>query len=167
MKRSTLNFILNAIMFLFMSALAGTGFLIKYALISGQESWAVYGTKVDLFFWGMDRHEWGYIHLILGYILLGLVILHIVLHWKMITAVYNRILEESLMKNVVTLFIIAICALFVVAPFFIQPKVIPSERGEDNHSGRSRAQSSVGQVKESSSRFYSYILLTRLESSNQ
>jgi len=80
MKRSTLNFIINAILFVFMSALTGTGLLMKYSLICGQESQVVYGGKVDLFLWGMDRHEWGYIHLILGYIILGLIVLHVILH---------------------------------------------------------------------------------------
>lgn len=132
MKRSTLNFIINAIMFIFMSALAGTGFLIKYSLISGQESCAVYGAKVDLFLWGMDRHEWGYIHLILAYILLGLVILHIILHWKIVVAIYNRLCHGNQMVRVVTLLIVAICALFIIAPFFIKPEIVKSERRGGN-----------------------------------
>ncbi|HTO17124.1 MAG TPA: DUF4405 domain-containing protein [Edaphocola sp.] len=158
MKRSTLNFILNAIMFIFMAALTGTGFLMKYALISGQESWVVYGTKVDLFFAGMDRHEWGYIHLILGYILLGLVILHVILHWKIVVAVYNRLFEGSLMVKLVTLLIVAICALFIIAPFFIQPKVVESERGGGNHSGKRNMSSSLAPTKATGSHFNFFFL---------
>jgi len=35
-KKSTLNFIIDALMFLCMSVLAGIGLLIKYTLVSGQ-----------------------------------------------------------------------------------------------------------------------------------
>ena len=65
-----------------MSVIIGTGFLIKYTLISGQERWDVYGRKVELYLLGLDRHQWGMIHLILGFVLMGLLIAHIVFHWK-------------------------------------------------------------------------------------
>ena len=68
MKKSTINFIIDVLMFICMAAVAGIGFLIKYTLISGRESWIVYGDKVDLYFLGIYRHEWGTIHLIIGFV---------------------------------------------------------------------------------------------------
>jgi len=123
MKKSVLNFTINATMTLCMSAIIGIGFLIKYTLISGQERWDVYGRNVELYLLGLDRHQWGMIHLILGFVLLGLLIVHIFLHWKVITTVYKKIIEEPLTKKIVALFFIAICTILILVPFFIKPEV--------------------------------------------
>ena len=58
-NRSTIKFIINISMFLCMMAIAGIGFLMKYVLISGVERWEKYGRNFDMFFFGLDRHEWG------------------------------------------------------------------------------------------------------------
>lgn len=80
MHKSILNFSINAVMALCMSAIIGIGFLIKYTLISGQERWDVYGKNVELYWYGMDRNQWGLFHLILGFVLMVLLVAHIVLH---------------------------------------------------------------------------------------
>ena len=95
MRKPTLNFIINALMLFCMCAIIGIGFLIKYTLVSGQEQIIKYGNKVELSLFGMDRHEWGAIHLIVGYILIGLLLLHIILHWKVIISVYKRLLQKK------------------------------------------------------------------------
>lgn len=133
MKKSTLNFIINAFMFLCMSAIAGIGFLIKYTLISGQERWAAYGNHVDLYLLGMDRHQWGFIHLIIGYILLGLLALHIILHWEIITCVYNRMVKLKLANKLISVIFIAICALLMLVPLFVNPTVHEIKHGEGVH----------------------------------
>tara|TARA_R110002033_G_scaffold38827_3_gene78300 strand:+ start:2890 stop:3105 length:216 start_codon:yes stop_codon:yes gene_type:complete len=51
-----------------MSAVVGIGFLIKYTLISGKERNVIYGKNVELSLFGMDRHEWGYIHLVIAFV---------------------------------------------------------------------------------------------------
>ena len=56
MKKSKINFIIDFLMFIFMFAIAGIGFLIKYFLIPGKERWIKYGSNVDLFLFEMDRH---------------------------------------------------------------------------------------------------------------
>ena len=94
MQKSVLNFSINATMTLCMSAIVGIGFLIKYTLISGQERWGIYGRNVEISLLGMDRHQWGMLHLILGFILLGLLVAHIILHWKIITNVYKKLLKS-------------------------------------------------------------------------
>jgi hypothetical protein len=45
MDKGKINFLVDALMFLCMAALAGIGFLMKYVLIPGKEAWAVYGAK--------------------------------------------------------------------------------------------------------------------------
>ena len=71
MQKSVLNFSINATMTLCMSAIIGIGFLIKYTLISGQERREIYGRNVELYFIGMDKHQWGMLHLILAFVFLG------------------------------------------------------------------------------------------------
>ena len=129
MQKSIINFSINALMTLCMSAIIGIGFLIKYRLISGQDRWEVYGPKVELYFFGMDRHQWGMIHLILGFVLLGLLMVHIIFHWKVVTTVFGRIIKEPLVKKVVVLVFVILCALMLVFPFFITPEIEPIKRG--------------------------------------
>lgn len=121
-------------MFLCMSILVGIGILIKYILISGQERWIVYGENVELYLFGMDRHEWGTIHLIIGFVLLGLLALHIILHWKVIISVNNRIFQRKLVKKLIAIVYISICVLFIMLPFLIKPTVISIEHGKGRQS---------------------------------
>lgn len=129
MRKSIINFSINALMTLCMSAIIGIGFLIKYRLVSGQERWEVYGRNVELYFFGMDRHQWGMLHLILGFVLLGLLIIHIIFHWKVVTTVFERIIKEPLVKKVVVLVFVILCTLMLVFPFFITPEIDPIKRG--------------------------------------
>ena len=84
MDKSKANLIIDALLFLCVMAITGIGLLMKYVLLPGKETTAIYGRKVDLFLFGMDRHAWGRIHLILAFVFLGLLTLHVVLHWNMI-----------------------------------------------------------------------------------
>ena len=129
-RKPILNFIINASMTLCMSAIIGIGFLIKYTLISGQERWDVYGRNVELYLFGMDRHQWGMLHLVLAFVLLGLLLLHIVFHWKIITNVYKKIIKEPVTKKVVALVFLMLCALMIVIPFFIYPEIESIEKGK-------------------------------------
>ena len=128
-RKPILNFTINTIMTLCMSAIIGTGFLIKYTLISGQERWDVYGSKVELYLLGLDRHQWGMIHLILGFVLLGLLIAHIVFHWKVIVNVYKKIIKEPITKKIVALVFVILCLLMILIPFFVQPEVETIKKG--------------------------------------
>jgi glucan phosphoethanolaminetransferase (alkaline phosphatase superfamily) len=144
MKKSTINFIINVLMFICMSAITGVGLLIKYTLISGQERWIVYGGNVELYLFGMDRHEWGYIHLIIGFVLLGLLVLHIILHLNIIKSIYNRIFKRKLIYKLITVLFFIICALLIIVPFLAKPNVSRIEQGvgrqttNDNHTKRNK-----------------------------
>jgi hypothetical protein len=129
MQKSILNFSINAMMTLCMSTIIGTGFLIKYTLIPGQERWEVYGRNVELYLFGMDRHQWGMLHLILGFILLGLLVAHIILHWKVITNVYKRIIKEPLTKKTIAIVFMLLCVLLIVIPFFVEPEIETIKKG--------------------------------------
>ena len=130
MRKTILNFTINASMTFCMSAIIGIGFLIKYTLISGQERWDVYGRNVELYLFGMDRHQWGMLHLILAFVLMGLLIVHIAFHWKVITNVYKKIIKEPVTKKVVALVFMILCVLMIVIPFFIHPEIESIKKGK-------------------------------------
>lgn len=131
--KSQINFIIDALMFLVMMAIGGIGFLMKYRLIPGSERWEVYGENVELYFWGMDRHQWGSIHLILGFVLFGLLLLHIILHWK-ITKIYYRLLITNRRIRVFSLVLfLFVSLLFLFFAFFVTFDVVPSREGRGRH----------------------------------
>ncbi len=63
MDKSKVNLVIDALLFLYVMAMAGIGLPIKFVLLPGKDTWAVYGRKAELFLFGMDRHQWGTIHL--------------------------------------------------------------------------------------------------------
>lgn len=123
LKRSNLNIIIDVLMFVVMMPIVGIGFLIKYVLLSGVDRNAVYGNDVDLFFWGMDRHQWGDIHLWLGAVLIFLFVLHLIFHWKMMLAMFASCVNSKVICVVAAIALPLIVVLFAIAPLFLQPEV--------------------------------------------
>ena len=94
--RSKLNLVLDALMLMLMMAIAGIGFLMKFILLPGYLRNEVYGKNVDLYFLNLDRHQWGKIHLILSIAFLLFLLLHIILHWKVIVCVFSRMVPGKI-----------------------------------------------------------------------
>ncbi|MBM2835641.1 MAG: hypothetical protein HW406_2802 [Candidatus Brocadiaceae bacterium] len=128
MDKSKVNLVIDALMFLCVMAIAGIGLLIKYVLLPGKETAAVYGRKVDLFLFGMDRHAWGTIHFIIACVFLGLLTAHIVLHWNMIVSVYRRLIGSTVARRIIAITIFIGGTFLVVSPFFVKPEIQKSER---------------------------------------
>jgi hypothetical protein len=126
--KPNLNLVIDALMFLTMMAMAGLGFLMKYVLLPGRESWLTYGRNVKLAFWGWDRHDWGAIHLYLGFFLLGLLALHIILHWRQIVRLFQRLIPAE-RRILVLLVFVLMAALFIYFPFLITPEISEEGRG--------------------------------------
>jgi hypothetical protein len=74
MKRSKLNFILDAAAFSGFVFLTTTGVLMRYVLPPGSKRFSM--------IWGLDRHGWGDIHFWISIAFLGLLAMHLLLHWK-------------------------------------------------------------------------------------
>ncbi|MBI9052668.1 MAG: DUF4405 domain-containing protein [Bacteroidales bacterium] len=129
--KSKLNFIIDAVLFLLMGFLTGIGLLIKYVLLPGSERWIKYGQNVDLSYLGFDRHEWGKIHLIVALILIVFLVLHIILHWKMIVCLYKKIISNKGLRIFLALCFVLLTIYLVVFPFLIQPNVQEMESGKD------------------------------------
>jgi len=145
MKKSEINFIIDVLMFLFMAAIIGVVLLIKFVLLSGHQRWEVYKQNVDLTFWGLDRHQWGTIHLILAGILIILLILHIVLHWKNIVSVYKRFLNTRRSRNLLGILYLLILILLMVFPFFINIEI---DKSAGRHNRPNKEHQSLNRVSE-------------------
>jgi len=129
-QRSKINFIIDVLMFIVMMAIGGIGLLIKFILVPGSKIWQIYGENLDLLLWGLDRHQWGSIHLILGYILLGLLVLHIVFHWKQIGVMFKCIIAKKSFRIVLTIIFIFLSLLFFLFAFIVEIDKVPLKRGE-------------------------------------
>jgi hypothetical protein len=126
--KGKLNFITDALMFLVMMAMAGLGFLMKYVLVPGRERWAKYGSNVNLTLFGWDRHDWGDIHLDLGLIFLGLLIVHIILHWRQIVGLVQKYVPEE--RRALVLLVFVLLAVFLIYfPFLLSPEIGALGRG--------------------------------------
>lgn len=82
MKRAILNLLVDALALLAAGAVVGTGLIMAYRLPPGRA-----GHGLSMLGW--SRHEWGDVHLILAWVVIGLVVLHLLLHleWLVRTCV--------------------------------------------------------------------------------
>lgn len=76
MKRTTLNFAIDAATFVVMLAMITTGLLVRFILPPGS------GERRAL--WEYSRHDWGDVHFWLAVALGSLLLVHIALHWSWI-----------------------------------------------------------------------------------
>ena len=144
MDKGKLNFLIDALMFLCMAAIAGLGFLMKYVLIPGKETWAVYGKKVELSWLGLDRHAWGAVHLYLAFLLLALLVLHIILHWQMIIGLFHKFITPANLRSKVAIVFVILCAALLFFPFFINPEIDDSAPGKGRGRGEVEQSEDVG-----------------------
>ncbi len=126
------NFIIDILMFFCLAAMAGIGLLMKYILIPGKDRVLVYGRNVELYFWNLDRHQWGTVHLIVSLSMLGLLAIHIILHWKAVISQFKSWVAKKSFRRVLTVIFVIICFVLVYFPFRIDPEV------EDFEGGRGR-----------------------------
>lgn len=130
MDKSKVNLVIDALMFLCVMAMTGIGLLMKFVLLPGKETWAVYGRKVELFLFGMDRHQWGTIHLIAAFVFLAFLVVHIILHWKMILSLYPRLIGRKVARRIIAMIIVIVGIFLVVFPLVMKPEVqAPEHKG--------------------------------------
>ncbi|MCS6771862.1 MAG: DUF4405 domain-containing protein [Kiritimatiellae bacterium] len=75
-NKLTWNRIVDFLLWLSISLMAATGFILRYRLPPGSRG----GRGLEI--WGLSRHEWGDLHAWLAYVAIALVLLHLALHWK-------------------------------------------------------------------------------------
>ena len=143
MNKARLNFVIDALMFICLMAIAGLGFLMHYILPPGRRVHALYSRNVDLTWLGWDRHDWGEIHLYLAFALLGLLAVHLILHWSMIVGLCARLLPDAKRRHWVVLAFLVIALLLIYFPFLITPEVRERGGGGGRGLGRHRSQAGV------------------------
>ncbi|GAF02450.1 DUF4405 domain-containing protein [Saccharicrinis fermentans] len=141
-NKAQLNLSIDMLMFILMVPIAGIGFLIKYVLVPGFKRNAIYGRDVELYYWGMDRHQWGAIHLILSFILLFLLLLHIVFHWKQIVGIFKRMVPVKALRVILSVLLVIFTFVFGISPFFLTPEIKENVWNHEEHSEKGKAYSS-------------------------
>ncbi|MHC4721941.1 MAG: DUF4405 domain-containing protein [Planctomycetota bacterium] len=129
MKKSKLNLVIDALLLVCMAAIAGIGLLMRNVLIPGYQRWEIYGSNVELYFWGLGRHQWGTIHFIIALVLLGFVILHIVLHWSMILGIYRKLIPSVRARWITAIILLALTVALAFFSFAVRPDVYERDRG--------------------------------------
>jgi hypothetical protein len=81
MKRLQWNLWINLLAFLALLLLISTGAVLQFVLPHGSPS-------RGLTLWGWDRHQWGELHTWVSWVFLGLMLLHLFLHWAWIRSQY-------------------------------------------------------------------------------
>ena len=127
MDKPRLNFVIDALMFLCLAGLAGLGLLMKYVLVPGRVAWTIYGRNVELTWLGWDRHDWGDLHLYLAFTLLGILVIHLILHWQMILGLYAKLIPDPRRRTRIAFAFLIITMLLLYFPFLVSPK--EDERG--------------------------------------
>lgn len=135
LDKPRLNFVIDCVMFVLLSAIVGLGLLQKYILIPGRERWAKYGRNVDLTLWGWDRHDWGVLHFYLALLFLAVLILHLILHWQIIVGLFQRLIPNPRTRTIVLWIFILLCLLLAYFPFLVSPEVQEIGRGRGQGRG--------------------------------
>ncbi len=128
MDKPKLTFVIDALMFLCLMAMAGLGFLMKYTLPPGRAVWAKYGRNLELSWLGWDRHDWGDIHLYLAFALLTLLVIHLILHWQQILGLFRRLVPDPQRRYRLALIFLLLSLLLIYFPFLITPDMQPRGR---------------------------------------
>jgi hypothetical protein len=122
MTKGTLNFIIDAIMFVCLAAIAGLGLLMEYIMPPGRRLWELYGSNPYITWLGYDRHDWGVIHFYLALAFLALLVLHIFLHWNQILGMFHHLVPNARTRFKVALIFMLISLLLIYFPFLITPE---------------------------------------------
>lgn len=127
--KTRINFWIDFLMFLLMVYLTSSGLLMKYVLFPGSQRQEKYGSNVDLYFFGIDRHEWGSIHFVVGLILLVLLALHVIFHWKNIKGIYGRLVHSVYRRRILAWALGLVCLIILVLPFLMAPTFAEKGKG--------------------------------------
>jgi len=131
-EKSKLNLTIDIIMFVVLMGMAGIGFLIKYVVLPGVKRNEIYGNDVELYFLGLDRHQWGAIHLICSLTFIFLLLLHIIFHWKMIVCIFRSMVPRRNLRVALTGILAVVTLVLGVLPLFLNPEIGPAVRHHFN-----------------------------------
>jgi hypothetical protein len=87
MKRLFDNLVIDLIAAALMVGMAATGYILRFPLPPGSNKY--------LSLWGLTRHQWGDVHFWIGLALLGVILLHVILHWQWVAVSVRRKLSAA------------------------------------------------------------------------
>jgi hypothetical protein len=87
MKRLLDNLLIDLIAAALMIGMLATGYILRFPLPPGSNK--------TLTLWGLSRHQWGDIHFCISLGLLGVILLHVCLHWQWITISVKRRISRT------------------------------------------------------------------------
>jgi len=122
-KKSKLNLIIDTLLLLCIASIAGIGLLMRNVLVPGYKRWDIYGRNVELYFWGLDRHQWGTIHFVIALVLLALLVLHVVLHWAIIVGIYRKLMPNIKARWITAIILLAITITLAFFSYTVHPVV--------------------------------------------
>jgi len=93
MKRTWLNFILDAASALAILGLALTGLIMRYTLLPGTSG--SFGGGGGMRLWGLTRHEWGTVHFWMAAGVGVVLVLHVALHWAWVSAMLSSLVTRK------------------------------------------------------------------------
>lgn len=126
--RGKINFIIDLLMFLNFALIAGIGLLMKFTLPPGRERIAEFGSTDQLLFLGLDRHQWGTIHLTAAYVMLALLALHLILHWPAIKVLARKLVPDLWLRRVLAAGLILLGAGLMLFSFLVKPDKTGKEK---------------------------------------
>jgi len=100
-KKSSWNAIVDALLVISLVSVAFIGVLMGFFIGRGRVP------QAEKYLWGLHRHDWGDLHLIFSLILVGLVLLHFILHIDWIRRMSKRCIGLHWLVTLVILFAIA------------------------------------------------------------
>lgn len=142
MKRTQLNFIIDALAFVTFLALLSTGLILNYQLPPG--SGGLHGAgagpgaaqrEVSVL-WSWTRHEWGQIHYWIAWTLIIILAVHLVLHWNWITCVVRgkRSSEASGIRFGLGLASVVALVALAVTPLLVPTATTPRQELQQQRS---------------------------------
>lgn len=117
--------VVDGVAFAGFAFLTTTGVLLHYLLPPGSGRWST--------IWGLNRHEWGEIHLYIAVVFFATLALHLFIHWRvLINMVKGRQREGSTMRFALGLLGLVTLIMVALAPLFATAEV---EERRDAHQG--------------------------------
>jgi len=109
MKESDWRYLVDALLFICLGGMTLIGILLGLVIPAGPVS-----SESSKYFLGLHRHQWGNIHAYLSIAFVVLIILHLILSWKWVTAKTSQIFK----KRAVPILVSTACVPFLVLLVF-------------------------------------------------
>ncbi len=111
MNKLKTNIIIDVLMIIAFAVMSATGAIMEYMPTCAK------GRGHGAPILGMGRHDWGDIHLWSAIVVLVLLLLHIVLHWKMVDGFFKKSIKSRTLRYMLYL-LLAVAVLATFVPWF-------------------------------------------------